>query len=329
MLATSISRRLAALLLRVRNGRCGRWLRLALVLLALVGMIATSGERRLAAIVGGFDLRYGLAMLFVFLLALGLFALRWWLIAGRLGIQAPWAEFLRVLWLSQWAGEIGPPLLAGEWIRLQELSGRATVWRRLASQALDRGSGQVVLWLLALALLPLYLNWFEASSPLRLAGVGALLIAASVVALVAVQRLTPWLRSETGALLRICHPLRSPDHYLISLLLQVLLSANFLLAALGLGLEVDWLRLLALGPLLLLGVGSLPSLVSDWGKREVAALVVLAPSGLSPEQSLAVSLIYGTLQFIAAAPGGLWWGLGGGHSTVEGTSVASEPGRTP
>ena len=60
-----------------------------------------------------------------------------------------------------------------------------------------------------------------------------------------------------------------------------------------------------LGPLLLLGVTALPGLASDWGKREAVAIVLLAPAGLTAEESLAVSLVFGMIHLLMALPGAL------------------------
>jgi hypothetical protein len=107
--------------------------------------------------------------------------------------------------------------------------------------------------------------------------------------------------------LAVCDPRTSFGHYGISLLIQCLLAANLSLAALGLGVgSVDAVRLLLLAPLLLLGVGALPGLVSDWGKREAAAVVLFAPAGLAVEESLAVSLVFGLIHMSMALPGALF-----------------------
>jgi uncharacterized membrane protein YbhN (UPF0104 family) len=284
-----------------------RAVRFALAVLVLGAILARVDRARLAETLQGFEPVYGLAMVAVFLATLLLFAARWWLIAGALGIRAPWREFVRVLWVSQCAGEFGPALVVGELARFQLMRGRGDPWTLAASQAVDRFSGKSVLLLMVLGLLPFYLTVYRESPLLQIAAFALILLGLGVGGIWLARRFRPMARSRLVAIVRVCHPRISPGHYGLSLLIQVLLSANVAVAALGLGFRGDWLNLLLLGPLLLLGVGSLPGLVSDWGKREAAAVVLLAPAGLTPEQSLAVSLIYGAGHLLAALPGALLW----------------------
>lgn len=281
--------------------------RFFLAALVLGALLARVDRARLAQILGGFDPAFGLAILSVFLVALGLFAARWWLIATALGIRAPLPEFVRVLWVSQCLGEIGPALVVGELARFQLMRGRGDAWCLAASQAVDRLSGIFVLLLMVLGLLPFYLRVYQDSPVLRIAAFALILLGMVVAGVWVFRRFRPRAQFHADAVLRVCKPWSSPGHYGVSLLIQTLLSANLVLAALGIGFRGDWEALLLLGPLLLLGVGSLPGLVSDWGKREAAAVLLLAPAGLAPEQSLAVSLIYGAGHLLMALPGALLW----------------------
>lgn len=286
------------------NRRAVRFLLAALVLGAILARV---DRALLGQTLKGFDPAFGLAILAVFLATLVLFAARWWLIATALGIRAPFREFVRVLWVSQCLGEFGPALVVGELARFRLMRGRGDAWCLAASQAVDRLSGKIVLLLMVLGLLPFYLGVYRDSPVLRIAAFALILAGFAVAGVWVFRRFWPMAQSHAGTVLRVCNPLSSPGHYGFSLLIQTLLSVNLVLAALGLGFRGDWPALLLLGPLLLLGVSSLPGLVSDWGKREAAAVVLLAPAGLTPEQSLAVSLIYGAAHLVTALPGALLW----------------------
>ncbi|TAN49172.1 MAG: hypothetical protein EPN21_12870 [Methylococcaceae bacterium] len=276
------------------NQRFFRLLLLAGVLLAIAGRLDLTALR---AVLARFNLAYGCAMLAVNAVLLLLFALRWRCIARLLGIAAPLGQFVRVTWLSACLSELGPPLLVGEITRFQLMRQFGEQRRLLLSQLADRLSGYAVLGGAVLLLSPAYAGWFGLPSgrwPLLVAGafgVGAVLLVRQ-----------PQIRAVLNAIPRRL-VMRSAPHYAYSLLIQTLLSVNLLLAAAGLGVAQQPGAILMLAPLLLLGISALPSLWSDWGKREAAALFVLAPAGLTPEQALAISLLFGFSHLLATLPG--------------------------
>jgi uncharacterized membrane protein YbhN (UPF0104 family) len=290
--------------------KSGVWLnrrsvRFALVLAVFAVIFAKIDRSALIAHLSRFDPAMGAAIVGIFLFSIAVFALRWWRISRALGVRAPFKDFVRVLWISQSVSECGPPLVVGELARFQLMRGSAETWQLVIGQAVDRFSGKIVLLLITLGLMPVYLGLYSEFPALQIVLFALILLSSASVAVVVFRRFWPMARSHTGMVLAICNPLRSPRHYGLSLLIQLLLAANFALAAAGLGISGDALTVFMLGPLLLLGVSSLPGLVSDWGKREAAAVFLLAPAGLTPEQSLAVSLIFGALHLLTALPGAL------------------------
>jgi uncharacterized membrane protein YbhN (UPF0104 family) len=290
--------------------KSGVWLnrrsvRVILMLAVLAVIFAKIDRSLLVAHLSRFDPAAGIAIVGVFLLSIAVFALRWWYISRGLGIDGPFKDFIRVLWISQSVSECGPSLVVGELARFQLMRGSADTWQLIISQALDRFSGKIVLLLMVIALVPVYLRLYSEFPGVQIALFALILLSLVSVAVLVFRRFRPMARLHTRLVLEVCSPLHSPQHYVLSLLIQVLLAANFALAAIGLGVSGDVLTVFALGPLLLLGVSSLPGLVSDWGKREAAAVFLLAPAGLTPEQSLAVSLVFGALHLLTALPGAL------------------------
>ena len=77
------------------------------------------------------------------------------------------------------------------------------------------------------------------------------------------------------------------------------------MAATGLGLLEQLLPFIVWVPLVLAAVTLLPITISDWGTRESAALLLLAPTGLEPEAIVSVSIIYGLFYLLVTLPGGL------------------------
>ena len=282
-----------------------RSIRFILMLAVLAVIFAKVDRSLLIAHLSRFDPAAGIAIVGIFLVSIAVFALRWWCISLALGVRAPFKDFVRVLWISQSVSECGPPLVVGELARFQLMRGSAEAWQLIISQVLDRFSGKIVLLLMVMGLVPVYLRLYREFPAFQIALFALILLSSASVAVLVFRRFWPMARLHTGVVLAACSPLRSPQHYALSLLIQVLLAANFALAAAGLGVSDDVLTVFALGPLLLLGVSSLPGLVSDWGKREATAVFLLAPAGLTSEQSLAVSLIFGALHLLTALPGAL------------------------
>ncbi|MFN5746149.1 MAG: lysylphosphatidylglycerol synthase domain-containing protein [Methylococcaceae bacterium] len=255
----------------------------------------------------GFDLLHAIGMLGVSLALLTLFAWRWQLIANELGYVAGYRQFLRALWLSQAAGELGPALVVGELTRFKSMQGQGDRGSLLLSQAVDRWSGKVVLLVLVIALLPAYLPLYgRLLPPVNRPAAAMMLLLAGGIGLIGLYQLWrrwPGGRGYAARVFAVCNPLLHPGHYAVSLLIQGLLITNLVLAASGLGLDAQLGKVMLAGPLLLLGIGLLPGLISDWGKREATVVMLLAPAGLLPEQSLAISLLFGLSHLLSALPG--------------------------
>ena len=118
-----------------------RWVRWALLLVVMATLIHRTDRNAWLATLSHFDLRHGVLMVAIYLLLILLFAWRWQLIASALGIRSDYIGFVRGLWFSQAAGEVGPPLLVGEMARFHALQGQGDNTRLLLSQLMDRCSG--------------------------------------------------------------------------------------------------------------------------------------------------------------------------------------------
>lgn len=280
-----------------------RLFRLLLVLGVIGALIGRLDLVVLRSVLAQFNIAYGVAMLGVNGLLVLLFALRWRSVARLLGISAPLPQFVRVIWLSACLSEFGPPLVVGELTRFHLMRAFGCNWRLLGSQLADRLSGYAILFVVVMLFSPRYAEWFNWQSTPGVVTFVVMLMAG--MAAVPYWRLSrkPEKKHIASVILTV---MRSPPHYLYSLLIQTLLCANLLLAAVGLGVAHKPHTLLMLAPLLLLGVSALPSVWSDWGKREATALLVLVPAGLCAEEALAVSLVFGLCHLITTLPGWLF-----------------------
>ena len=253
-----------------------------------------------------FEPTVALGMFGINLVALVLFAKRWQLIASGLGLEARFWIFLRAIWLANFFSQFGPSLLLAEATRFQALRRLTSKRRLITSQVLDRVSGQIVLFLIVLALLPLYgleiPDWWSASI-----GLGFMLIGLGMYFLPHLHRhLYDRSNPDIRQALRLMGWRHIQGHYGVSLALQLLLILNFNLAAFGIGVREPLAQLLIFTPLVFAALTLLPLTISDWGSREAAAAVLLSPSGIDSETLVAVSVVYGLLHLLAALPGGLF-----------------------
>ncbi|MGY6216421.1 lysylphosphatidylglycerol synthase transmembrane domain-containing protein [Methylolobus aquaticus] len=283
-----------------------RSVRTLLVVVVMGALLWKIDRAQLRDSLSDFDPLIGALLLVVNLVLTGLFAWRWCTIARALGVSAPFRLFARAIWVSQCVSELGPALIVGELARFQQLRRHADNWPLAVSQILDRLSGKVILLLIVAILTPLYLDWLDSFPAQQVGFLMAVLIAGITLVAVLLRRFWPIARLHPRRVIALCNPFKAPGHYGLSLIIQLLLASNLALSALGIGAsEGIASRVFLLGPLVLLGVGALPGLVSDWGKREALAMVILAPSGLTTEQRLAVSLIFGSAHLFAVLPAAL------------------------
>ena len=91
-------------------------------------------------------------MVMVNLCLVGLFAKRWAMVCADLGIRAPFLCYFKAIWASHFAGQLGPTLVMAEGARYAMIRCYGGRWPTIASQIVDRGSGQVVLFGMILAL---------------------------------------------------------------------------------------------------------------------------------------------------------------------------------
>ena len=252
-----------------------------------------------------FDAGIALAMLAVNALLMALFAARWRAIARALGIEAPYVRFFCGTWLGAFFSQLGPGVVLNEIARFRLLKPYADIWPLAASQVLDRISGQIVLTGMILLLAPYYLSVFTAEVGGRIVAVTGLLVVLSGLLLVVARRFRRFIRVKPGLLRAIVNPVASPAHYACSLAIQLLLMANLWLAACGLDASGAGMDLYLIAPLVLGSLTLLPISVADWGSREALALLFFSATGLTAEQIVAISVIYGAVNLAGALPAAL------------------------
>ena len=280
-------------------------IRLLITVSLLALILARLDTQKIGSLISHFDLRAGAIMLAVNCVLFSLFALRWQLISAQLGFHPPFEKMLVTVWLAAFLGQFGPTIIISEITRFQSLRGYANSNQIISSQILDRVSGQIVLFAIALTVMPMYLSNNQSTLPAWTHSILAYTLAIAVLGSPIFYRYRKLFLQRFRKQLRILNPLKSPVHYGTSLLIQSALIFNFLLAAFGLGTLNDAFSFLIAVPLVLATTLLMPFAIADWGTRETAALLIFSAQGLSLETIVSISIIYGTFNLIATLPGGI------------------------
>jgi uncharacterized membrane protein YbhN (UPF0104 family) len=237
-----------------------------------------------------------------------LFALRWQSFRGRLGLDHALGRCLEGVYLFQVTSQVAPSPLLGEAARFAAFSPGASKVRILQSIVLDRLSNQLALVFWVTSTLPLTLR-LDLPERLRLlllvpgAAVLLLWFLAAAVARLLRRRGSDWPR-RLGFLAHLVRGPAAAWAVVLGLFLCAVLGFEFALAARALPVAAPRLPVLVLlVPVLMLATALLPISYADWGTREVMALLLLTPAGLSREEAVAVSLLIGVVNLLASLPG--------------------------
>jgi phosphatidylglycerophosphate synthase/uncharacterized membrane protein YbhN (UPF0104 family) len=245
------------------------------------------------------------------LVQIGLLGLRWSRVAAALGLRLGWLKATTEYALSVLGNQVLPSGIAGDGLRglrHSRSSKESSVLLIFEALALDRISGQLALWLVALLTAPLTLA-AGIGDPARL-GVGALVLLGSALTIGFIAsrvprfaphaaRVTYWLRRSAAFLLS---PRGTAVHLPLSLLLVGCTLLQLYVAARAIGVSLPWLQLLWLGPLIMVAA-SIPSFFGGWGIREGASALLFAAAGMPDSTGVAVSMVYGSFALVISLPG--------------------------
>jgi glycosyltransferase 2 family protein len=102
-----------------------------------------------------------------------------------------------------------------------------------------------------------------------------------------------------------CHR-PSLETFFLSGLVQVLIGVTVFLIARGLDIAVGLIPCLVMMPPVMI-LSMLPISIAGWGVREVAMLKAFEYVGVLPDDALAMSVVFGTLNLVVGLLGGLVW----------------------
>ncbi len=253
-------------------------------------------------------------------------AYRWRILLNALKMDLPLSKLTALYFIGTFFNNILPTGIGGDVVRVYELSkqsGRPI--DSVGTVLLDRGTGLLVLFLIALLALPFS---YDLIAP-NVAAVIVLLSLGSWAGLGLVLR-RDWLKR--WGLLRImakvkrlrelyesvyaCGPRAIGGALAVSLVFNVLLIAVNYLIALSLGLEISLSYFLLFIPLISFLL-VLPISLSGLGVREGGYVYLFAQAGVSAPLALAMSLLFYALNVATGLIGGALYVFEGARGYVE------------
>lgn len=292
----------------MRSGK-PKWPKLALMLriAALLGLAillwrAADGQAAIARLQAA-DMRWllvaGLLLAFQTILS----ALRWRLTAAQMGLSISVWMAVREYYFAQVVNQSLPGGMIGDVgraIRMRgeagfQISAQAVIFERLAGQI-----GLIVLLVIGLAIslaVPDVLDWPSWMVTSVWLGLLVLAIATAVFAFSFASRrfAKSFLRAVWSRGIRIHQAVLSLGTALCNVL-------AFALCGVALGVELPWLAVVTLIPLILFAM-VLPLSIGGWGLREGAAAALFPVIGATPAEGLATSVAFGLVFLVTVLPG--------------------------
>jgi uncharacterized membrane protein YbhN (UPF0104 family) len=299
----------------------GHWqslLRLVISLGALAFILVTSDPDQVVNLVRRADPKLMLAAFVLVVFGIVVRAVRWMVLLRALGIQVPLRRLVELYFVGTFFNAFLPSGFGGDVVRVLELTQDAHVAAAVGTVIVDRMTGILVLFAMALAVLPFSggLLPAETISAIGLLAVGGL-VAGGVVLhgglLRRWGRLLPGRLSLTGenALARVyravtdCGPRAVAQALGVSVVFNLILVIYNYLIARAVGVDIAFTYFLVFVPVLSITL-MVPISVGGLGVREGAAKVLFPLAGVDEAAAVAASLgVYLIARLLAGLVGGL------------------------
>jgi uncharacterized membrane protein YbhN (UPF0104 family) len=233
-------------------------------------------------------------------------ALRWCVVARRLGLRLPLRVAVLDYYRAMFLNVVLPMGVLGDVQRaVRHGRGAGDVGRGVRAVVLERTAGQAVLFVGVVLVAQSAAVHAVPVLPVLLAAAGVLAVVGTVVARGG-SRGGRWRRALTTALADTRAALLSRDTWPVVVALSVVVLvghvALFVVAARTAGVTVPVSGLVTPIAVTLLASG-LPVNIGGWGPRESASALSFAAVGLGAAQGLTVAVVYGVLTFVTTLPG--------------------------
>ena len=289
-----------------------RYLRWSLVILIVFLIVWLVDIQQTWKILKGTDLRW-LAIAFVVVqIQVLLSAIRWWIIANRLGQRLGLQRAIREYYLATLANLSLPGGVGGDAARVYRNRVGGSWRSSMMSVTIERMSGQLVLFVATLMGWLLWPLVFEQAAPKHLPQVLGIffLLCVMVTAIVVLfgrfsLSVKRFIEELSPALKRVwLDELQWLLQSVLSLAIVVSYVAVFAICALAVCEPLPVAALFTIVPVVLLSM-VIPLSVGGWGIRELAAASLWPVVGLTAEAGIASSIAYGLISMVSVIPGAL------------------------
>ena len=289
----------------------------------LVWIIRGAGLTQLLAVARGADWRlYGLAAGLA-LLGIVIRALRWQALLNAVGARVPFRRTLYLYFVGAFFNTFLPTGFGGDVVRVLEIGAGATSQQAAGTALVDRLTGFIVLFALALVTLPFSYRLLPPGTalPIALVAAGVLLASALLFEGRLLRRLTGWLpRSvslagdawigKTYAVITACGRRGVAAALLFSLWFNLQLIVENVLVARALGVDVSPWVFFMFVPITTAALLA-PISISGFGVREGVYVTLFGQLGVAPALAVALSLATYSLDIVAGLTGGvIYFGAG-------------------
>jgi uncharacterized membrane protein YbhN (UPF0104 family) len=293
-------------------------LRVVISLGALAFILLTSDPEEVVNLVRRADLTLMLAAFVLVILGIIVRAVRWMVLLRALGIQVPLRRLVELYFVGTFFNAFLPSGFGGDVVRVLELTQDAHAAAAVGTVIVDRMTGLLVLFAMALAVLPFSCDLLPAEtiSAIGLLSAGGL-VAGGVVLhgglLRRWGRFLPGQLSLTGenALARVyravtdCGPRAVAQALGVSVVFNgILVTYNYMIAR-AVGVDIAFTYFLVFVPVLSITL-MVPISVGGLGVREGAAKVLFPLAGVDEAAAVAASLgVYLIARLLAGLVGGM------------------------
>ncbi|KAF0110632.1 MAG: hypothetical protein FD149_2628 [Rhodospirillaceae bacterium] len=243
-------------------------------------------------------------------------ALRWREVLEALGTGLPAVQVVRIVYIAIFFNLVLPGTVGGDAVRMWKARQAGLgVAEAIDSVILERVATVLGLLLLAGVTAPLLSHRIDDTTVLYVFPALALAGVAGTGVMLGLDRLLPlgdgWGRRS---LARLAHDARAVflrgrpavSVLLYSIIGHINLAGVVFMLAQGLVLEATFLDCVLLVPPVILLL-TLPISIAGWGVREQAMITAFGFIGVSAENALALSILFGLVTMAGAVPGGVLW----------------------
>jgi glycosyltransferase 2 family protein len=288
---------------------------------------------------GALDLRWIALVLLFQCVQIPIVALRWREVVVICGAKLSFITAFRYSFIGVFFSQVLPSTVGGDAVRVWLLARAGAGWSKaIYSVLIDRVIGVSALATIVVACLPWTLSAIHdpvARAALALIGFGAL-AAAAIFLLLGTQRLrilqnwwlTLHLAIASRLAWRLCQSAAGVRVAVLSFAIHLLTVLVAWSAARAAHANVEFTQVLFLFlPVML--VATIPVSIAGWGVRESAMILAFTYAGLSQNDGLIVSILYGITTLATGAIGGVVWIASGYRwssvKTMEADTLAHDP----